>query len=123
MWLSYKYEELNESYVQLKIENERLKSMLFTFDGLKITDLKVEYKFGLDIISGKITNISNESMSKVYILYFEYSREGEIVDFSYKVIEHLAPNETNPFEFNPWLLPDETFRIFAVGSQGHIGEG
>jgi len=116
---------LNENYTQLEIayeELERAYELLSTaglvFDGLRISNLKVINHWYFDVV-GNVTNVSNQSMSKVYVVLFTYENDGLLGYYHVETIENLAVNETNAFTF-PSVLDDEDqkFKVLAVGSYG-----
>jgi phosphatidylserine/phosphatidylglycerophosphate/cardiolipin synthase-like enzyme len=67
---------------------------------------------------GNITNMSNGTMSKVYVILFTFNINGSLDNYQVRTIENLAINETKSFEFPHVLEKNQAFRIFAIGSYG-----
>ena len=117
--LNSTYNELRIAYEKLQVDYDILKSAGLVFDGLKISDIKKEKEVsGWYSILGNITNVSNKSMNKVYIILFVYNRDSSLDHYSINIIESLAVNETVRFEFQEDLEEDQTFKVIAVGNYG-----
>ena len=68
--LNSAYNELRIVYEKLQADYDILKSAGLVFDGLKISDIKKEKEAsGWYSVLGNITNVSNKSMNKVYIIF------------------------------------------------------
>jgi len=115
--LNETYQTLLESYNKLKEKYQLLRKTVLTFDGLNITDLAISSGW-LRTVMGNVTNISNESMPKVYVVLFVYNPDGTLDSYHVETIENLYINETNPFEFPNVLTENQWFRILAVGNDG-----
>lgn len=105
------YEQLEEAY-------ELLNTAGLVFDGLRISDLNVTNGYLYADLIGNVTNISNKTMSKVYVVLFTYEADGTLYDYHVKTIENLAVNETNEFKFFGVLKENQKFKVLAVGSYG-----
>ena len=117
--LNSTYNELRIAYEKLQVDYDILKSAGLVFDGLKISNIKKEKEAsGRYSVLGNITNVSNRSMNKVYIILFVYNRDGSLDHYSINIIESLAVNETVRFEFQEDLEEDQTFKVIAVGNYG-----
>mgnify|MGYP001626403931 CR=1 FL=1 len=116
--LNRELNSLNQRYQKLLVDYQILANAGIVFDGLKISDLKVEEGYFWDSLLGNITNVSNKSMSKVYVVLFTFNPDGSLDYYYTTTIENLAVNETNSFKFSSVLEKNQTFRVFAVGSYG-----
>lgn len=116
--LASTYNELLEDYRKLQEDYAVLENAGLVFDGLKVSDLKVE-KGGLWLgVLGNVTNVSDRPMSKVYVVLFTFNPDGSLEDYHVETIGNLAVNETNSFEFPYVLSEGQTFKVVAVGSYG-----
>jgi len=116
--LNQELKSLNETYQKLLIDYQTLVNAGIVFDGLKISDLKIEKGYYWDLVLGNVTNVSNKSMSKVYVILFTFNLDGSLDYYYTWTIENLAVNETKNFEFSFVLEENQTFKVFAVGSYG-----
>jgi hypothetical protein len=116
--LNENYTQLETAYEELEKAYELLNAAGLVFDGLRISDLKVVNYWYFDVV-GNVTNVSNQSMSKVYVVLFTYETDGSLDYYYVETIENLAVNETNTFSF--WSVldhEDQKFKVLAVGSYG-----
>ena len=115
--LNSTYNDLREAYEKLQEDYSILNNTRLVFNGLKISVLKCKNGSYWDVL-GNVTNVSNESMSKVYVILFVFNPNGSLYNYYVHTIENLAVNETDNFEFTDVLEEDQTFRVVAVGSYG-----
>lgn len=100
--LNSTYYELQRLYEQLEEAYELLNTAGLVFDGLRISDLNVtkEWLWTSSTVTGNVTNTSNKTMSKVYVVLFTFEPD-ETLDYYYvRTVENLAVNENNEFEFS-----------------------
>jgi len=119
--LNLTYYHLQTAYEQLEKAYELLNTAGLVFDGLRISDLNITKEYWwttyYDVI-GNVTNISNQSMSKVYIVLFTFEPDGTLDYYYVRTVENLAVNESNDFEFSGVLEEDQKFNILAIGNHG-----
>lgn len=114
--LNQELNELNQTNQELCINYSILTNVELVFNGLKISNLKVGDEHDRGSVLGNITNISNELISKVYVILFIFNANGSLDNYQVRMIENLAFNETKSFEFPHVLEKNQTFKLFAVGS-------
>jgi hypothetical protein len=114
--LNQELDALKQTHQKLYINYSILMNTGIVFDRLKISDLKVKSDFDRNSVLGNITNISNGTMSKVYVILFIFNTNGSLDNYQVRTIENIAINETKSFEFSHALEKNQYFRIFAVGS-------
>jgi predicted nuclease with TOPRIM domain len=116
--LNQELDALNQTHQKLYVNYTVLLNAGVVFDGLKISDLKVKGDLNRESVMGNITNMSNGTMSKVYVILFTFNINGSLDNYQVRTIENLAINETKSFEFPHVLEKNQAFRIFAIGSYG-----
>lgn len=118
--LNSTYYELQRLYEQLEEAYELLNTAGLVFDGLRISDLNVtkEWLWTSSTVTGNVTNTSNKTMSKVYVVLFTFEPDGTLDYYYVRTVENLAVNENNEFEFSNVLAENQKFNILAVGSHG-----
>lgn len=121
--LEEKYDALLENHTSLKKDYEILRNIGITFDGLRISDVSTRKTLlGYYDVVGNVTNVGDRPMSKVLVILLVYNPDGSLHRYYVEIIENLAVNETNSFEFPLALRERQSFKIFAVGSRGLVGE-
>jgi cell division protein FtsB len=108
---------LNQKVADLTSQVRALTRGRLVFGGLNITDLEIVDGWKSSVI-GNVTNISNMSMSTVYVILLTYNPDGTLDEYHIETIKNLAVGEKNPFEFSYVLENNQTFRVVAVGDYG-----
>jgi hypothetical protein len=119
--LNSTYYNLQKTYEQLEKAYEILNTAGLVFNGLRISDLNVTTEYWWSTyydVMGNVTNISNQSMSKVYIVLFTFEPDGTLDYYYVRTVENLAVNESNDFEFSGVLEENQKFNILAIGNHG-----